>query len=420
MFEVLCLLVSRLVSTGDLTFIAADGRERSFGDGAGRPVCVKLNSPRLYLKLLINPELYLGEAYMEGLVTFEKGNIYELLRILLCDALGRKPPAWIRVLQLWRFATRSLRQFNPAGRARRNVAHHYDLSDELYDLFLDADRQYSCAYFEHKDVNLEEAQHAKKRHIAAKLALEPGQTVLDIGSGWGGLGLYLASVEDIHLTGVTLSEQQLEYSRVRAQKLGLKNNVEFRLQDYRSIDEKFDRIVSVGMFEHVGVGHYSRFFRQVHELLHDDGIALVHSIGRSDGPAYTNPWIAKYIFPGGYIPAISEVVPSIERNGLWITDIEVLRNHYAETIRLWRKNFVRNWHKAQQVYDERFCRMWEFYLATSETAFRYEGMMNFQVQMTKQQMTLPMTRDYMYDNEARLRRLDEPHGPSAKLHSKRR
>ncbi len=393
---------------------------RSFGDGTGRPVHMKITSPHIYLKLLINPELYLGEAYMDGLIAFDQGNIYEFLRIVQRDSLTRKPPSWIAIQQLWRFMTRSLHQFNPAGRARRNVAHHYDLSGELYDLFLDADRQYSCAYFETRDATLEQAQLAKKRHIAAKLALAPGQTVLDIGSGWGGLGLYLASVEDIRLVGVTLSEQQLEHSRIRAEKLGLKNKVEFRLQDYRDIDEKFDRIVSVGMFEHVGVGHYNGFFSKIHELLSDDGVAVVHSIGRSDGPGFTNPWIARYIFPGGYVPAISEVVPAIERNRLWITDVEVLRNHYAETLRLWRKNFIRNWHRARQVYDERFCRMWEFYLAGSEVAFRHEGMMNFQVQMSKQQLTLPMVRDYMYENEAHLRHLDGPQHLGAKRHSKRR
>jgi cyclopropane-fatty-acyl-phospholipid synthase len=419
-FEVFCSVVGRLVSVGDLTIVAADGRERSFGDGSGRPVRMIVNSPRTFLKLIVNPELYVGEAYMDGLIRFDQGNVYEFLRIVLRDSLTRKPPAWIRPLQFWRFMTRSVRQFNPASRARRNVAHHYDLSGELYDLFLDADRQYSCAYFESPDVSLEQAQLAKKRHIASKLALAPGQRVLDIGSGWGGLGLYLASVEDIRLVGVTLSEQQLEYSRIRSEKLGLKNKVEFRLQDYREIEEKFDRIVSVGMFEHVGVGHYNQFFSKVHELLVDDGVALVHSIGRSDGPGFTNPWIAKYIFPGGYAPAISEVIPSIERNSLWITDVEVLRNHYAETLRLWRKNFVRNWHKAQQVYDERFCRMWEFYLAGSEIAFRHEGMMNFQVQMSKQQLTLPMARDYMFNNENRLRQLDDPRGHDSKVHSKRR
>ncbi len=415
-----CSAVNRLVKTGDLTIVAADGRKRSFGDGTGRPVQMTIHSSGLYPKLVFNPELYLGEAYMDGLITFEHGNIYEFLNLVLSGSLTRKAPPWIRPLWFWRLMTRSLRQLNSARRARLNVAHHYDLSGELYDLFLDADRQYSCAYFERPDATLEEAQLAKKRHIAAKLALAPGQRVLDVGSGWGGLGIYLASVEDIKLVGVTLSEQQLQHSLMRAEKLGLKNKVEFRLQDYRDIDERFDRIVSVGMFEHVGVTHFNRFFGKIHDLLADDGIALVHSIGRSDGPGFTNPWIAKYIFPGGYIPAISEVVPAIERNALWITDVEVLRNHYAETLRLWRRNFIRNWHKAREVYDERFCRMWEFYLAGSETAFRHEGMMNFQVQISKRQLTLPMTRDYMRDREDQLRRLDEAGDQRATLRSGRR
>ena len=367
---------------------------------------------------MFNPELYLGEAYMDGLLSFERGNVYEFLCLILRDTLGQKPPVHVRPVQAWRYLTRKFRQFNPAGRSRRNVAHHYDLSGELYNLFLDPDRQYSCAYFERPDASLEAAQEAKKRHIASKLALTPGQRVLDIGSGWGGLGIYLAGIEDVRVVGVTLSEQQLEYSRQRAQKLGLASKIEFRLQDYRQIDETFDRIVSVGMFEHVGVGHYNTFFHTLHDLLADDGVALIHSIGRSDGPGVTNPWIAKYIFPGGYIPAVSEVVPQIERNRLWITDVEILRNHYAETLCQWRKNFIRNWHKARQVYDERFCRMWEFYLAASETAFRFEGMMNFQVQMTKQQMTLPMTRDYMHFRESGLRTLDGAQRPRPKLHSR--
>lgn len=415
MFGTLCSLLEHQIQTGDLTIVAADGREHVFGDGTGRPVRLKLHSSSIYKKLVFDAPLYFGEAYMDGLVSFEAGNIYQFLTLVLRDTLGTKPPALVRPFQVWRQLTRKLHQFNPAGRSRRNVAHHYDLSSELYTLFLDADRQYSCAYFEQPDASLEEAQIAKKRHLASKLALAPGQKILDIGSGWGGLGIYLAGVEDVQVIGVTLSEQQLAYSRQRADKLGLAKKIEFRLQDYRHIDEKFDRIVSVGMFEHVGLGHYNRFFQIVHDLLNDDGVAVIHSIGRSDGPSATNPWIAKYIFPGGYIPAVSEVVPSIECNRLWITDVEILRNHYAETLRLWRKSFTRNWHKAREIYDERFCRMWEFYLAASETAFRFEGMMNFQVQMTREQMTLPVTRDYMHYMEQNLRALDDAHRPQSQI-----
>jgi cyclopropane-fatty-acyl-phospholipid synthase len=280
------------------------------------------------------------------------------------------------------------------------VAHHYDINGAIYDLFLDRDRQYSCAYFT-PGATLDEAQLAKKRHLAAKLSLAPGHRVLDIGSGWGGLGLYLAKIGHCDVTGVTLSSEQLRISRERAQREGLARAVRFEFKDYRKVEGRFDRIVSVGMFEHVGVNHYATYFRKVRELLADDGVALIHTIGRSEPPTATNPFIAKYIFPGGYIPALSEVAAAVERSGLVLTDLEVLRLHYAETLRAWRERFLANWDKAAGILDETFCRMWEFYLAGSETAFRYQGLVVFQLQLAKRIDALPTTRDYMLGDEHR-------------------
>jgi cyclopropane-fatty-acyl-phospholipid synthase len=283
------------------------------------------------------------------------------------------------------------------------VAHHYDLDGRLYSLFLDADRQYSCAYFETPDTSLDDAQLAKKRHLAAKLLLDkPDTRVLDIGCGWGGLGLYLADVTGADVTGVTLSQEQHAIANERAAERGLSQHARFELQDYRDVPGPFDRIVSVGMFEHVGVGHYDEFFKQCARLLADDGVMVLHSIGRSEGPSVTNPWISKYIFPGGYIPALSEVLPYIEKHGLLVTDIEILRLHYAETLKAWRERFMAHREEAERIYDRRFVRMWEFYLAASEMSFRDQNMMNFQIQITKKQGVTPMTRDYMLETERAL------------------
>jgi cyclopropane-fatty-acyl-phospholipid synthase len=297
-------------------------------------------------------------------------------------------------------------QYNPVGKAKSNVAHHYDLSGSLYDLFLDRDRQYSCAYFESDDGSLEDAQLAKKRHLAAKLDIKPGMKVLDIGSGWGGLGLYIAEICGAEVTGVTLSEEQHKLSNDRALQRGVSDRVKFLLKDYRHLDQKFDRIVSVGMFEHVGVGHFKEFFTKVNGLLKDDGVAVLHSINRSDGPGATSAWIKKYIFPGGYIPALSEVLPHIEKAGLYVTDVEILRLHYAKTLREWYLRFADHRDRAKELYDERFCRMWEFYLAASECAFRFAGMNNFQIQFVKNQHSLPLTRNYIFQEEERLRAID--------------
>jgi cyclopropane-fatty-acyl-phospholipid synthase len=306
-------------------------------------------------------------------------------------------------------------QFNPRSRSRKNVAHHYDLDARLYSLFLDADKQYSCAYFETQDATIDDAQLAKKRHIAAKLRIKGGQRVLDIGSGWGGLGLYLAEIAGADVTGVTLSTEQLQVANARAAEKGLTGSARFLLQDYRDIDGPFDRIVSVGMFEHVGAMFYDAYFQRCAELLSEDGVMLLHSIGRSQGPDSTNPWIAKYIFPGGYIPALSEVLPAIERAGLLVCDIEILRLHYAETLKAWRERFMARREEAVQFYDERFARMWEFYLAACEMTFRKQAMMNFQIQLARRQGVVPITRDYIARAETRLRAIESGVRPRLKL-----
>jgi len=397
---------AKVVKEGDLHVTDHAGKTHVFGDGTGEPVHVRFTDSATEWAVLLNPELKLGEAFMDGTFVVEQGTLYDFLDIVLRHDDPAHMPWWVLAERAYRYLTRRIRQFNPVGRAKDNVAHHYDLDGTLYDLFLDGDRQYSCAYFESPTDTLEQAQLAKKRHLAAKMQIENGHKILDIGSGWGGLGLYLAETHPVSVTGVTLSEEQHTLSRSRAEKMALSDRVDFRLQDYRNLGEKFDRIVSVGMFEHVGVGHYREFFHKVKDLLTDDGIMVLHSIGRFGPPGETNSWIQKYIFPGGYIPSLSEVTPVIENAGLFITDIEILRLHYAETLREWRVRFMANRDKAAALYDERFCRMWEFYLAGSEISFRNQGMMNFQIQITKNLEAVPLTRGYIGEAEEALRTRD--------------
>jgi cyclopropane-fatty-acyl-phospholipid synthase len=398
MFTLLDILLRRIVRRGSLTLIDAGGTSRRYGDGTPPAVAVRLTDRRLERQLVRDPQLAVGEAYMRGRLVVVEGGIYEFLELILANLQNGPLPGWTRSFSAARYLMRRLEQFNPSGRARRNVAHHYDIDGAIYDLFLDSDRQYSCGYFT-EGADLEEAQLAKKRHLAAKLAIEPGQRVLDVGSGWGGLALYLAKVAHCDVTGVTLSNEQLKISRERAAREGLGRAVRFEFKDYRKVAGRFDRIVSVGMFEHVGVNHYGAYFRKVRDLLSEDGVALIHTIGRSEPPTATNPFIAKYIFPGGYIPALSEMAAAIERSGLIITDLEVLRLHYAETLRAWRHRFLANWDKAAALRDETFCRMWEFYLAASEATFRHQNLVVFQVQLTKRVSALPITRDYMFKAE---------------------
>jgi cyclopropane-fatty-acyl-phospholipid synthase len=337
---------------------------------------------------------------MDGTFVVERGSIADFVGLVAEKAAW---PRWSAPITMLRFVWRRIRQLNLRTRARRNVAHHYDLDGRLYALFLDSDRQYSCAYFESPQDSLDDAQLAKKRHLAAKLLLADGHRLLDIGCGWGGLALYAAEFCDARVTGITLSQEQLEIARRRARERTLSDRAIFRALDYRDVTGTFNRIVSVGMFEHVGISFYDAFFAKCASILADDGVMVLHSIGRSSGPSYTNAWIAKYIFPGGYIPALSEVMPAIERAGLLVTDIEILRLHYAETIRAWRDRFVAHRDEVARLYDARFVRMWEFYLACSETAFRRHDMMVFQIQLAKRQGTVPITRDYIFHAQSRLR-----------------
>ncbi|MDQ0315612.1 SAM-dependent methyltransferase [Amorphus orientalis] len=406
MDRLLKTFLSRVVKAGNLKIVDAEGKVQAFGDGTGDLVQVRFTDPKAERSCILNPGLKVGECYMDGSLVMDEGSIYDFLAVVLSNAGLDRPAWWIKAEETYRYLTRRLRQNNTLTRSRSNVAHHYDLSGDLYRLFLDEDWQYSCAYFETADADLDDAQLAKKRHIAAKLAIEPDMKVLDIGCGWGGMGLYLARNLNADVTGVTLSTEQHERANARASEAGLADRAQFHLKDYRNLDGPFDRIVSVGMFEHVGVGYFPEYFRKCRDLLTDDGVMLLHSIGRFDGPGDTNSWIDKYIFPGGYIPALSEVIPVIESAGLKITDIEILRLHYADTLRAWRERFMARREEAKALYDERFCRMWEFYLAGSETAFRYQDMMVFQIQITKDQEALPLTRNYMVETENRLRGID--------------
>ena len=415
MNRLLQTFLQRTIRHGTLEVVDPAGAMHQFGDGSGDLVRARFANKATELSVIRDPELKLGEAFVDGSFVVEKGSIFDFLHLVQSN-MNTLRPLWItRAKARARVLTRRLRQMNHARAARKNVHHHYDLGNDLYRLFLDDDFQYSCGYFERPDVDLDEAQLAKKRHIAAKLALSGGERVLDIGSGWGGMGLYLARYAGSDVTGVTLSEEQLEGSNRRARAEGLAGSARFLLKDYRDLSGSFDRIVSVGMFEHVGAGHYREFFARCRNLLADDGVMLLHSIGRFDEPGDTNPWIRKYIFPGGYIPALSEVLPAIERNGLLVTDIEILRLHYAETLKVWRERFMANRDTAKAMYDERFCRMWEFYLAGSEEAFRSDGMMVFQIQLAKNQRVLPLTRNYMMEAEEELRRREQAGAENGRL-----
>jgi cyclopropane-fatty-acyl-phospholipid synthase len=413
MDRLLRFFLGQFVQRGSITFVTASGMTFTCGDGTGEPVRVRLTTREVARQLLLDPEMSFGEAYTDGTMVVERGSIADLLAILLDqpDIM----PRWAK-LQWWlRYLVRNVQQFNPRGRSKNNVARHYDLDGRLYSLFLDSDKQYSCAYFETPDMTLDDAQLAKKRHITAKLLVERGQNVLDIGSGWGGLSLYLAEMTGANVTGITLSTEQLQVSKARASEINLTQSAKFLLQDYRDVPGPFDRIVSVGMFEHVGVDHYDTFFKHCAELLDADGVMLLHSIGRSEGPGITNPWIAKYIFPGGYIPALSEVLPAIERAGLLVCDIEILRLHYAETLKAWRERFLARREEVVQLYDERFARMWQFYLACSEMSFRKQNLMNIQIQLTKRQGIVPMTRDYISHGEAKLRGVERKQRPRLQI-----
>ncbi len=390
------IMLKRLIREGRLVVVWPDGSTQHYGSGPTPTAGLAFRNDRAMKGVLLNPGLAVGEAYMDGSLEPVGCSIYELLDLLVLNlSRGGQHPA-LRIRARARYLLRSLRQFNPARRAIRNVAHHYDLDAGLYKLILDADQQYSCAYFETGKETLEEAQAAKKRHIAAKLLLDrPNLEVLDIGCGWGGLAITLAREHGALVTGITLSQEQLLLARERAAAEGLSDQVRFELRDYRSETKRYDRVVSVGMFEHVGVNHYGTFFRTVARCLKDDGVALLHTIGQSGPPSETNAWLAKYIFPGGYSPALSEMMPAIERSGLIATDVEVLRLHYAFTIAHWRQRLAANRAAVKDLYDERFCRMFEFYLAGCELAFRRENELNFQIQLCRTHSAVPYTRNYL-------------------------
>ena len=393
-------LLNWLVKTGDLTVFDASGNEHHYGIRGQLPKsAVKLHDASLHYKLAIYPELYLGEAYMDGTLTLEYGSLNDFLTILAKNFAVSKPTLLEKFAEKLTPITQKLLQYNPIGLAQKHVAPHYNLSEKLYELFLDSDMHYSCAYYTNPSNSLEQAQQDKLRHIAAKICPEPGMKVLDIGSGWGGLGMYLARYCGAEVTGVTLSSEQHAKATQRAREAGLSDKVQFHLKDYREMGGQFDRIVSVGMMEHIGVGFYHEYFTKIKSLLKDDGVALVHCIGRLDGQGNTNAWLRKYIFPGGYAPALSEVTKVVEKTDLLMTDIEVLRLHYAYTLRDWMVRFRQHWDEIAKIYDERFCRMFEFYLMSCEMDFRYLSTMVFQMQLTKDVNAVPVTRDYMFEWE---------------------
>ncbi len=399
-------MLAKMVQKGTIRLVDAEGKTETYGSGEEPSCTIRLHRKSLEWSLAINPALRVPEAYMEGTLTMDE-DVRHVLHVVFSNYSNLESQALFQATNDLFRQTRRLKQFNPIGKAQKNVAHHYDLSSELYDLFLDSDRQYSCAYFTDPNNSLEKAQEDKKRHIAAKLLLnQPDLKVLDIGSGWGGMGLYLSQVADCDVTGVTLSVEQHNLSEERAAEAGLSNRCHFQLEDYRNVKGSFDRIVSVGMFEHVGKGNYEEFFTKVRDLLDDNGVCLLHTIGRLDQPAPINPFIRKYVFPGADLPSLSEATDVIEKSGLITTDIEILRLHYAETLRNWYERFQKNRKEVARIYDERFCRMWEMYLAGSEMGFRYEGLCVFQIQLTKNLEAVPLTRDYIYEWENKVQNLE--------------
>lgn len=390
-------LLKKAIKTGELILVAPDGQRASFGTPDGTaPVTIKIHDKSLDWKIAFNPELKTAEAYMDGTLTIEDGEPYDLLTLFYRNRRHFDRSA---NMIFWDGVARSLRRFhqhNPISKSRANVKHHYDLKDELFELFLDDDRQYSCAYFPTGEETLEEAQLAKKSHIIRKLNLKPGQKVLDIGCGWGGMALQIAATEDVTVKGITLSDNQARVATQRAEEAGVSDRVTFEICDYRELNETFDKIVSVGMLEHVGAPHLKEYFLTLRKMLGPDGVALVHSISSKSPPGVTGPFIRKYIFPNGYSPALSEIVAAIEPTGLWVLDVEVWRKHYGFTLNEWRKRFSARREEAVEMYDERFARMWEFYLAASEGVFMHGSSCVVQLQIGRERDGVPLSRDYMY------------------------
>ncbi len=389
------------IKVGQLTIIDANGATHTYGPGGSdSPFSViRLTDSSLYHKLFFNPELYAGEAYMKGTLICEQGGIRGLLEIFAHNRVRLRKQPTQKVLRKWMKRIKKWQQKNKLPEAAKNVQHHYDISNEFYKLFLDDDMNYSCAYYERPDMTLEQAQAAKKLHIASKLNLHPGKTVLDIGCGWGSMAIFLAENFDCYVTGITLSKEQQELAMERVREKGLMDKIDIQLKDYRNVEQKFDRVVSIGMFEHVGVVNYVEYFKKIKSILADDGCALLHSIGRKGRPGNTSAWMRKYIFPGGYAPSLSETFSEIEKSGLWVTDCEILRMHYAETLLEWERRFQNNRNTVLSMFDEEFCRMWEFYLVGCEYSFRYGKQINFQIQLTKNVDSLPLTRNYISEVE---------------------
>ena len=402
------LLLHRFIRRGQLSVIDHTGARHDFGTSGARPsAAIRLHDPRLYRRLAFHPSLYIGRAYVDGTLTVEEGTLSDFLNIILINERLTSSTRSGELRRRFDEAARLAAVINLPGRSRRNVSHHYDHSADFYRCFLDEDMQYSCAYFYNEEISLEEAQEAKKRHIAAKLHLRSEHRVLDIGCGFGGMALFLARNYGVHVTGVTLSTEQLKIARERASKQGLSRLIDFRLEDYRHTRGTFDRIVSVGMFEHVGRPHYRRFFSRLRKLLADDGVALIHTIGRQTPPSPINVWMRENIFPGAYLPSLSQIVPVLEKQSYCLADFENLRLHYAYTLSEWNQRFQRNRERVRQLdparHDDRFCRMWEFYLLACEAGFRHSGLTVFQLQLTKGIDALPITRDYMLREERRLK-----------------
>ena len=388
-------LLKKILKNGNLIWIKPNGLNFEYGDKSGNPIKMRTTEEFSEFKMMLNPSLHFGESYMNGSLILEEGTIHDLLKLVFVNSESNANHWVMKLDKVIRGIRNKIVSSNYIIKSKKNVAHHYDLSDKLYDLFLDKDRQYSCAYFNSPNDTLEQAQQNKLELIAKKLLLEKDQNVLDIGSGWGGMAAYLSKRSNVNVKGVTLSEEQIAYSKQRKINESL-DKVQYELQDYRKVKEKYDRIVSVGMFEHVGTAHYQEFFNKVYDLLNQKGVALIHTIGRIDGPTTNDPWIEKYIFPGGYIPALSEVMKRVEKSGLTTTDVQILKFHYAETLKRWRYNFYDNLDKIKELYDEKFCRMWDFYLSSSQASFEESSLVIFQLQLSKDKKTVPDHRDYLF------------------------
>ena len=378
----LARFLNNLFKTGGFVLVDANLNKYIIGTPEkNNPITIKLSDKKLHYKLLFNPDLYFGEGYANGTIKIENGNLTDFLDLALKNIGRKETNTFSQLLNKLRGKYRYLTNFNLIKKSKMHAAHHYDISDDLYDLFLDSKRQYSCGYFKNENDNLETAQNNKINHIIKKLNIQPNQKVLDIGSGWGSLAIEIAKTSQCEVTGITLSENQFKYSVKKAKELNLENQVTFKLMDYREMKEKFDRIVSVGMFEHVGRKFYNKFYNQINKLMKNDGVALIHTIGSTNPPRNPHPWITKYIFPGGYTPSMSEVTIPIEKSGLIVSDIEVLRMHYSYTLRHWKQRFLDNKSKILAMFDEKFFRMWEFYLTSCELVFKLGDQVVFQFQL---------------------------------------